>query len=282
MTEAQLIATDFPMKKKLTNDEETAKRLRRNILKMIHAGKSGHPGGSFSCLEILMTLFSSVMKFDAKRPDWSDRDRFILSKGHGVPALYAVLSECGYFPEEWLMSLRQLGSPLQGHPDRVRIPAVEAATGSLGQGLSIAQGIALSLKLDKKSARVFCVLGDGETQEGQIWEAAMSAPKFKLGNLTVITDYNHGQIDGRSDEVMNLEPLVDKWKSFRWNVLECDGHNRSELEKVLKIQKEDQPTMIIAHTVKGRGVSFMEGVIDWHGIAPSNDELKRALKELGE
>lgn len=264
---------------KLITNDETAKRLKAEILKMIHAGKSGHPGGSLSCLDILMTLFGDILRFDATRPDWEDRDRFILSKGHGVPALYAVLAECGFFPKDWLMSLRQLGSPLQGHPDRVRIYATEAATGSLGQGLSIAQGIALAGKIDKKDYRVFCLIGDGETQEGQIWEAAMSAPKFKLDNLTLITDYNHGQIDGRTEEVMGLEPLVDKWRAFNWHVLEVDGHDRDALKKTLSSKKSERPTMIIAHTVKGKGISFMEGVIDWHGVAPNDEQLQKALGE---
>lgn len=265
---------------KLINDDATAKRLRAIILRMIHAGKSGHPGGSFSCLDILMTLFADILRFRPDDSEWADRDRCILSKGHGVPALYAVLAECGFFPKDWLMTLRKLGSPLQGHPDRFRMSCVEAATGSLGQGLSIAQGMAMAAKLDKKDYRVFCIVGDGEIQEGQIWEAAMSAPKFQLNNLTVIVDYNHGQIDGRSDDVMSLEPLADKWKAFNWNVLEVDGHNRQELKKILPQQSTNKPTLVIAHTTKGKGVSFMEGVIDWHGIAPSDDELAKALKEL--
>jgi len=265
---------------KLINDQATANRLRSTILRMIHSAKSGHPGGSFSCLDILMTIFADLLRFRADDPEWADRDRCILSKGHGVPALYAVQAECGFFPKEWLMTLRHLGSPLQGHPDRFRMACVEAATGSLGQGLSIAQGMALAGKLDKKDYRVFCIVGDGEIQEGQIWEAAMSAPKFKLDNLTVIVDYNHGQIDGRSDEVMSLEPLADKWRAFNWNVLEVDGHDRKELKKVLPQKLAGQPTLIIAHTIKGKGVSFMEGVIDWHGVAPSDAELAKALKEL--
>lgn len=264
----------------LQNDDATAKRLRAVILKMIHAGKSGHPGGSFSCLDIIMTLFADVLRFDPLKPEWADRDRFILSKGHGVPALYAVLAECGFFPKDWLLSLRQWGSPLQGHPDRLRIPATEAATGSLGQGVSIAQGMALSAKIDKKDFRVFCLIGDGETQEGQVWEAAMSAPKFKLDNLTFITDYNHGQIDGPTDEVMNLEPLADKWRAFNWNVIETDGHDREQLKKALPTRVNGKPTMIIAHTIKGKGVSFMERKIDWHGVAPNDEQLATALKEL--
>ncbi len=265
---------------KLINDDATSRRLRTTILKMIHAGKSGHPGGSFSCLEIIMTLFADILKFDPQKPDWEDRDRFVLSKGHGVPSLYAVLAECGFFPQEWLMSLRQLGSPLQGHPDRVRIFATEAATGSLGQGLSIAQGMALSAKIDKKDFRVFCLIGDGETQEGQIWEAAMSAAKFKLDNFTVITDYNRAQIDGRCDEVMPLEPLADKWKAFGWNVLEVDGHDREQLKRILPSKAAGKPTMIIAHTIKGKGVSFMEHAIDWHGTAPNDEQLAKAIKEI--
>jgi transketolase len=264
----------------LKNNDEVARQLRVKILQMIHAAKSGHPGGSFSVLEILMTLFGDVMRFDPENPEWEDRDRCILSKGHGVPALYAVLAESGFFPTDWLMSLRQLGSPLQGHPDRFRMPAVEAATGSLGQGLSIAQGIALAGKVDRKDYRVYCVMGDGEIQEGQVWEAAMSAPKFKLDNLTAIIDYNHGQIDGRTDDVMNLEPLMDKWRSFNWNTVEVDGHNRDDLKVALKKTKKDSPTLILAHTIKGKGVSFMEGGIDWHGVAPNDDELARAIKEL--
>ncbi len=264
----------------LKNNDDVARQLRVKILQMIHSAKSGHPGGSFSVLEILMTLFGDVMRFDPENPEWEDRDRCILSKGHGVPALYAVLAESGFFPKDWLMSLRQLGSPLQGHPDRFRMPAVEAATGSLGQGLSIAQGIALAGKVDRKDYRVYCVMGDGEIQEGQVWEAAMSAPKFKLDNLTAIIDYNHGQIDGRTDDVMNLEPLIDKWRSFNWNTLEVDGHSRDDLKVALKKTKKDSPTLIVAHTIKGKGVSFMEGGIDWHGVAPNDDELARAIKEL--
>ncbi len=265
---------------RIENTDARAKSLRSTILKMIHAGKSGHPGGSFSCLDIIMTLFDGILRHDPKNPTWENRDRLILSKGHGVPALYAVLAEVGYFPKDWLMTLRQLGSPLQGHPDRIRMPATEAATGSLGQGLSIAQGIAMAAKLDGSDYHTYCVIGDGETQEGQIWEVAMSAPKFKLDNLTVITDYNRGQIDGKTDDVMSLEPLGAKWKAFNWNVVEVDGHDRAALKKVLPTRVAGKPTMIIANTVKGKGVSFMEGVIDWHGVAPDDDQLKKACSEL--
>jgi len=262
------------------NDNKLAARLRADILKMIHSGKSGHPGGSLSVVDILISLFSGIVKCQPDNPQWPERDRVILSKGHGVPALYAVLAELGYFPKDWLITLRHLGSPLQGHPDVARLPAVEAATGSLGQGLSIAQGVALALKLDKIASRVFCIVGDGEIQEGQIWEAAMSAPKFKLDNLTVILDYNHGQIDGPSDEIMSLEPIVDKWKAFNWNVLEVDGHDRRAMMDVLPRQVSRKPTFVVAHTIKGKGVSFMEGVIDWHGVAPNDEQLQKALEEL--
>lgn len=266
--------------RKVKSDESTARRLRGVILQMIHAAKSGHPGGSLSAIDIILTLFADIMRYDPEKPDWDDRDRFVLSKGHAVPALYAVLAEAGYFPTDWLFTLRRLGSPLQGHPDRIRLYASEAATGSLGQGLSIAQGMALSGKLDKKDFKVFCLIGDGETQEGQIWEAAMSAAKYQLGNLVVITDFNRGQIDGTSDEVMSLNPLADKWRAFNWNVTEVDGHDRSALKQTLSKNDVTKPTMVIAHTIKGKGISFMEKAIDWHGIAPSDDELKKALKEL--
>ncbi|TVQ77394.1 MAG: transketolase [Bradymonadales bacterium] len=264
----------------MDRSEDKLKELRITILEMIHAAKSGHPGGSLSCLEILVSLFSGLVRFDPKRPDWPDRDRVILSKGHGVPALYAVLAEVGCLPKEALMTLRQLSSPLQGHPDRVRLPVVEAATGSLGQGLSIAQGVALALKLDSKDSRVFCICGDGEIQEGQIWETAMSAPKFGLTNLTVILDYNHGQIDGRSDEIMSLEPLLDKWRSFNWECSEVDGHDCDALQRELSAPGKSAPRFVLAHTVKGHGVSFMESVIDWHGKAPSDEELQKAIQEI--
>lgn len=273
--DAQRTASTNPL-----NSESTAKALRATILKMIHQAKSGHPGGSLSVLDILLALFGGVVNFRPEEPTWPDRDRVVLSKGHGVPALYAVLAELGYFPKDWLMTLRQWGSPLQGHPDVARMPCVEAATGSLGQGLSIAQGMALANRADGRSNRVFCIMGDGEIQEGQVWEAAMSSPKFKLNNLIAILDYNHGQIDGRSDEVMNLEPLVDKWRSFNWHVEQVDGHDQKAMIDVFSKPSSEKPTFVVAHTVKGKGVSFMEGVIDWHGKATTEEELAKALKEL--
>jgi transketolase len=222
------------------------------------------------------------MKFDPKRPQWEDRDRFVLSKGHGVPALYSVLVKKGAIGHEELAGLRRMGSRLQGHPDRVLLPVVEASTGSLGQGLSIAQGIALGLRLQKKDARVFCVIGDGESQEGQIWETALSAPKFKLGNLVVFLDNNNGQIDGHVDDVMCLQPLADKWRAFRWAVQEIDGHDFGQITQALHLAREERerPSLIVARTVKGKGVSFMENNIGWHGSAPNAEQTAKALEEI--
>lgn len=261
--------------------EETPK-IRENILKMIHRAGNGHPGGSLSLVEIIMTLMGNNGVMKLNKTDWqtNDRDRLILSKGHGVPALYTIMSHVGFdITEDELMSLRQLGSRIQGHPDRARLPFVEASTGSLGQGLSIAQGVAMGYKLDKNSHRVFCIVGDGEIQEGQIWEAAMSAPHHKLNNLTLIIDYNKGQIDGPTNEVLNLENLKAKWEAFGWETFEIDGHSYEELYKTLTHQG-DKPVCIIANTIKGKGVDFMEGKIGWHGKAPSDEELTMALSQL--
>ncbi len=266
----------------IENLKAIATECRIDILTMLEKAASGHPGGSLSAIDIIVALFFSEMKMDPKNPFWEDRDRFILSKGHGVPALYAVLSKKGVIPKEELLTLRQINSRIQGHPDRVMLPFVEASTGSLGQGLSIAQGIAMGLKLQKKSQKVFCLLGDGEIQEGQIWETAMSAPKFKLNNLVVFLDNNNGQIDGHVNEVMDLEPIVDKWKSFNWAVQDIDGHDFGQILGALdKARAEkDKPTFIRARTVKGKGVSFMENNIGWHGVAPNKDQLAQAIKEL--
>jgi transketolase len=267
-------------------DPKTLSRIsdqcRIEILKMIHGAASGHPGGSLSAIDIMVTLFFTEIRRKPSDPLWPDRDRFILSKGHAVPALYAILAEQGTLPKEELKTLRQINSRLQGHPDRAILPVVEASTGSLGQGLSIAQGVALGLKLQKKDSRVFCLLGDGESQEGQVWETAMSAPKFELNNLIAIVDSNNGQIDGTVEEVMDLRPIAEKWKSFRWNVLEINGHNFDEILQALASAKEEKqrPTVIVAHTIKGRGVSFMEKNMKWHGSAPSSEELTRAVAEI--
>jgi transketolase len=263
-----------------------ATELRIAIIDMITAAKSGHPGGSLSAIDLITALFFHEMKGLDPHHMSEDRDRFVLSKGHAVPALYAALAKKGFIPAEELKTLRQTGSRLQGHPDRVRLPIVEASTGSLGQGLSVAQGLALGLRLDGKHSRVYCLMGDGEIQEGQIWEAAMSASKFKLSNLCAILDYNKGQIDGSVSDVMPIEPIADKWKSFGWHVISVNGHNMDEILKAFaefrKLQESNgqQPTLILADTVKGKGVSFMEHQIGWHGVAPKLEEAEKAKKEL--
>lgn len=270
-----------------------ARAVRRHILRMTAAAGSGHPGGSLSAADILTALYFRVLRLDATRPDWTERDRFVLSKGHGAPALYAVLAERGFFPVTELESLRRLGSRLQGHPDMKSTPGVEASTGSLGQGLSFAVGLALAGKLDRASWRVYALLGDGETQEGQIWEAAMAASHYRLDNLTAFLDYNGLQIDGPVDKVMSISPVEEKWRAFGWRVLSIDGHDlgailratsaagKSSVDVAEKSEDGGRPTMIIAKTVKGRGVSFMENRAEWHGKAPNAEQLEAALKELG-
>ena len=267
--------------------EAIARECRVQILRMLaHAG-SGHPGGSLSVIDILTTIYFGRLRHDPKRPDWPERDRVVLSKGHAVPALYSVLAKAGYFPEKQLITLRKLGSPLQGHPDRTMLPGIEAATGSLGQGLSISLGLALGLKLSGSAARVYCVLGDGEIQEGQIWEAAMSAPKLgqpghPLDNLVVILDYNKIQLDNFVTKILDLEPVLTKWQSFGWPVVEIDGHDIAQIVKALDHAEATRgvPTFVVAHTVKGKGVSFMENNPKFHGAAPTADEMKLALQEL--
>ncbi len=256
--------------------------IRRDILTMLHAAGSGHPGGSLSMVELLTALFFDVMDYRPEAPDWDRRDRFVLSKGHGVPALYATLAHRGVFPREDLMTLRKLGSPLQGHPDVSRMPAVEASTGSLGQGLSIAAGMAMGSELNGFDNHVFCLISDGENNEGQIWEAALFAPNHQLANLTVIVDYNKYQLDGATEDVLSLEPMVDKWESFGWHVDRIDGHDLETVVDVLGEARKDResPHCIIADTIKGKGVSFMEGNNEFHGRAPTDEELERALDEL--
>ncbi len=256
--------------------------LRRNILVMLEKACSGHTGGSLSIVEILSALYFYKLKHDPRRPDWPQRDRFILSKGHGCPALYAVLAKAGYFKRQTLWSLRKLGSKLQGHPQRDVKLGIEASTGSLGQGLSIANGIALVAKMEKNDVRVYCLMGDGEMDEGQIWEAAMTASHYHLDNICGIIDNNKQQIDGWLKDVKGIEPIADKWKAFGWHVIEVDGHNLTKLmdayDEAGKIK--NKPTIIIAHTIKGKGISFIENKIKWHGIAPKREELEQALKEL--
>jgi len=262
--------------------EKMAKQLRRYVITMISTAGSGHPGGSLSAADIVTALYFKVMSHDPKNPQWPDRDRFVLSKGHAAPILYAALAECGYFPVEELSTLRKLDSRLQGHTDRTLTPGVEMSAGSLGQGLSYGIGIALAGRLDNRDYQVYVLLGDGECEEGQVWEAAMFAPHHKVDNLTAIVDHNDLQLDGRVCDIMGLEPLTDKWRAFNWHVIEINGHDMGEILKALKKAREikGKPTVIIAHTVKGKGVSFMEGNVDFHGKAPSPQETEQALKEL--
>jgi transketolase len=262
--------------------EKMAKQLRRHVINMIATAGSGHPGGSLSAADIVTALYFNILRHDPKEPQWHDRDRFVLSKGHAAPILYAALAESGYFPVEELSTLRKLGSRLQGHTDRTLTPGVEMSAGSLGQGLSYGIGIALAGRLDKRGYHVYVLLGDGECEEGQIWEAAMSAPHFQLDNLTAVVDQNGIQLDGRCCDIMGIEPLADKWRAFNWHVIEIDGHDMSQVLSALKEAGniKGKPTVIIAHTVKGKGVSFMEGNVDFHGKAPNAQEAEMALKEL--
>jgi transketolase len=260
-----------------------AKAVRRNAIEGIGAAKSGHPGASLSCADILVTLYFHVMRVDPSRPKWEDRDRFVLSKGHAAPGLYATLAERGFFSPELIKSLRQYGSILQGHPDSKKTPGVDMCTGSLGQGLSISNGMALAAKLDKKDYRVYTILGDGECQEGQIWEAAMTSVHYKLDNLTAFLDYNHLQIDGRIEEVKSLTGIPARFAAWNWNVIEIDGHDYNQIAGAIEAAKAavGVPTIIVAHTVKGKGVSFMEDQVGWHGTAPNAEQVKSALAELG-
>jgi len=262
--------------------EGHAKAVRRDIVKMLTRAASGHPGGSLSCTDIIVALYFHVMRHDSSRPDWPDRDRFLMSKGHCAPAWYSVLARAGYFPEEWLDSLRMLNSRLQGHPDMLKTPGVEMSSGSLGQGLSIANGMALAARLDGRAYRVYVLLGDGEIQEGQIWEAAMTSAHHKIDTVCAIVDNNGLQIDGRVEDIKSLGSLPAKWKGFGWHVVEIDGHNMTEILEAFQTAAsvKGRPTMIVAHTVKGKGVSFMENVVDYHGVAPTEDECARALAEM--
>jgi transketolase len=256
--------------------------MRRQIVVMIGNAGSGHPGGSLSAVEIIASLYFSVMRHEPANPKWPNRDRLVLSKGHGAPVLYAGLAAAGYFPTEWLDTLRKLGSPLQGHPDARRTPGVEISTGSLGQGLSVAVGMALAGKMDLSDYRVYAVIGDGESNEGQIWEAAMAAGHYKLDNLVGVLDFNGLQIDGPNSQVMAVEPVADKWRSFGWHVIEVDGHDFGPLLDAFSqaYGAKGQPTIVIARTVKGKGVSFMENAVDFHGKAPTAEQVEVALREL--
>lgn len=271
------------MRKQLCVEDlkKKAIEIRKDILLMLEVAKSGHTGGSLSVVDILVALYYYKIKINPKKPNWTCRDKVILSKGHACPALYAVLANLGYFPREELWTLRKLGSRLQGHPE-VNLPGIEASTGSLGQGLSIANGMAIANKMNKSDSKVYCIMGDGETNEGQVWEAAMTASHHNLDNVCGIVDFNKMQIDGFCCDVKDLEPFSEKWISFGWHTVEIDGHDMGSIVGVLdELDKiKGKPKMIIAHTIKGKGVSFIENQVKWHGIAPKKDELEKALKEL--
>jgi len=274
--------TRVPLDLSVPELEKMARHLRRQVIRMIANARSGHPGGSLSAADIITALYFKLMRHDPMNPDWPNRDRFVLSKGHAAPILYATLAECGYFPTEELSTLRKLGSRLQGHTDRNLTPGIEMSAGSLGQGLSYSIGIALAGRLDKRDYHVYVMLGDGECDEGQVWEAAMFAPHHHINNLTAIVDYNAIQLDGRVCDIMGLEPLVNKWRAFNWHVLEIDGHDMNQILESLRKARtiKGSPTVIIAHTIKGKGVSFMENNVAYHGKAPSPQDTEIALKEL--
>ncbi len=262
--------------------EDKARAIRTEIIEMLAEAGSGHPGGSLSAVEIVTALYFHVMRLRPEEPDWPERDRFVLSKGHAAPLLYAALAEKGFFPKEELLTLRKLGSRLQGHPAYGKLPGVEASTGSLGQGLSIGLGMALAGRIDRRSYRVYVLLGDGESEEGQIWEAAMAAAHYRADNLTAVLDYNGLQIDGPIAEVLSPLPFPEKWRSFGWEVREVDGHDFGELLDAFEWAKgvRGRPSVIIARTVKGKGVSFMENAVDWHGKAPSKEQAEQAIAEI--
>lgn len=261
---------------------EKANIMRRDIIQMLGEAGSGHTGGSLSAADIVACLYFWEMNIDVENPEWEDRDRFVLSKGHAAPVLYAALAEKGFFPREELMSLRKLGSPLQGHPDRKKLAGVEASTGSLGQGISWAVGMALGGKIDKKDYRVYALLGDGELEEGMVWEASMAAAHYKLDNLMVFVDNNGLQIDGKIEDVMSPMPIADKFRAFGWEVLEIDGHDYKQIMEAINSGKsiKGKPTAVVAGTVKGKGCSFMENRVEWHGTAPNKEQVEKALAEL--
>ena len=272
-------------REKIKELEAIALKIRRHIILMTCAAASGHPGGSLSAADIVTALYFYKLKHKPQDPTWTDRDRFVMSKGHAAPVLYAALAEAGYFPVSYLKTLRQLGSSLQGHIDMLSLPGIEMSTGSLGQGLSAANGMALACRLDKMSCRVICLLGDGECQEGQVWEAAMTAGHHKLDNLTAIIDRNKYQIDGKVEDIKGIEPLADKFKAFNWQVLFCDGHDMSSIISALENAEKvkGKPAVIIADTIKGKGVKFMEdNPLDYHGKAPTREEETLALECLRE
>lgn len=262
--------------------ENIAKQVRRGIIEAVYSNKSGHPGGSLSVADILTVLYFKEMNINPEKPNWENRDRLVLSKGHCSPALYSCLANRGYFPTEDLKTFRNINSYLQGHPDKNKVPGVDMTTGSLGQGLSVANGMAIAGKINKKDYRVYCILGDGEIEEGQIWEASMASNKYKLDNLCVIIDNNNLQIDGTIEEVMSSYPIDEKFKSFGFQIININGHDIEEIIKAFDVAKnvKGRPTCIIAKTVKGKGVSFMENQAVWHGKAPNEEQYKKAMEEL--
>jgi transketolase len=262
--------------------EAKARSIRWDIIKMVGMARSGHPGGSLSAADIVTTLYFHELNHRPDDPHWPDRDRFVLSKGHAAPVLYAALAESGYFPREDLWTLRKIDSHLQGHPDMKKTPGVEISTGSLGMGFSAAVGMALGLRIDKRQSRVYALIGDGESQEGIIWEASMFAAQHKLDNLVGILDYNNMQIDGLVSDIVDIYPVAEKWSAFGWHVIEVDGHNVGEIIDAFATARmvKGKPTMIIANTIKGKCVSFMEKVVDFHGKAPNDEEVTRALAEI--
>lgn len=260
--------------------QSQARQIRTDILKMLYACQSGHPGGSLSLVEILLALYNNVLRYDPQNPSWPERDRLVLSKGHGCPALYATLAEKGFFPRESLWSLRQLGSILQGHPDMHKTPGVDASTGSLGQGMSVSVGYALAGKRQEKPFRVFCVVGDGEAQEGLVWEAAMAAAHYHLNNLTVLMDYNQLQIDGTNDQVLSIGDIMDKFRAFGWECDQVDGHDMDAITGALNQPAGDKPRFLLCHTVKGKGVTFMENQVGWHGKPMNQEQYEAAMREM--
>jgi len=272
---------EFP-EEEIQRLRQVARRIRCHIVRTISHAGVGHPGGSLSEADILTALYFHVMRIDPQRPDWPDRDRFVLSKGHGAAGLYATLAERGFFPPEELATFGRIDSRLQVHPDMHLLPGVEVSSGALGQGISVALGMAMAARLDGRSLRVYCLIGDGESQEGQVWEAAEAAAHHKVDNLTVILDYNGVQLMGPVQEIMGVAPVADKWRAFNWHVIEIDGHDMRQIIGALESaqQVKGRPTIVIAHTIKGKGVSFMEGKSAWHGKAPNEQELALALAEL--
>jgi len=271
-------------KEEIKELNEIARELRCTSLRMIHKRQAGHPGGSLSAAEIMTVLYFKVMKIDPNNPNWNERDRFLLSKGHASAMLYATLAKRGFFPEEDLQKWGELDCHLQGHPDRLKTPGVDMNSGILGHGVSIGVGLCLAARQKRKDYRVYTLLGDGECQAGLVWEGANAAAKYALTNLVAVVDHNAVQLDGFVEEVMPIEPLAEKWRSFGWDVLEVDGHDVDQLYQAFLqcIEAQKKPTVIIARTIKGKGVSFMENKAYWHGVAPSTEELTRALHELGE